>query len=193
VTLNLRLARPEQTVDDGWRRLPVQPRGDCRLGISFRPRQAEAFGLDGHSTLDQLLANPFDVIRLAAYWDRIEPQDGGFDTTELDWQLRPPSEPASRSSGVGAVKTSATPRAGAEAPPCAAAEGSLVTPNRTPSCGGGGDHLRGVAGIRPAIDHRVAARARGRRPARCRALMAAQRGASRASSRVSKKLIPKGP
>lgn len=58
-----------------------------RLGLSFRPRQAEELGLDPRDTLATLLPHPFQVIRLAAYWDRIEHAPGAFDTAELDWQL----------------------------------------------------------------------------------------------------------
>ena len=65
----------------------MAPRGACRLGISFRPRQVEAFGLDGPSTLATLLAYPFELVRLGAYWNQIEGADGDFDTKELDWQL----------------------------------------------------------------------------------------------------------
>jgi hypothetical protein len=57
------------------------------LGISFRPRQVEAFGLDAKATLGALLAYPFELIRLAAYWNRIEARPGEFDTGELDRQL----------------------------------------------------------------------------------------------------------
>ncbi|HEY3084210.1 MAG TPA: hypothetical protein VGK28_02020, partial [Candidatus Dormibacteraeota bacterium] len=83
----MRLARPEQPLDDSWQQLPVQRRGACRTGISFRPRQVEAFGLDGQATLGELLSFPFELIRLAAYWDRVELRGGVFDTGELDWQL----------------------------------------------------------------------------------------------------------
>jgi hypothetical protein len=57
------------------------------LGISFRPRQVEAFGLEAEATLGALLAYPFDLIRLGAYWNRIEPRPGEFDTGELDREL----------------------------------------------------------------------------------------------------------
>jgi len=57
------------------------------LGISFRPRQVEAFGLGGHTTLDALLEYPFELLRLGAYWDRIETSAREFDTQQLDWQL----------------------------------------------------------------------------------------------------------
>lgn len=85
--LGLRFATPERPIDDQWRRVAVRPRGSALLGISFRPRQVEAFGLDGPATLDSLLEHPFELLRLAACWDRIETSAGEFDTQELDWQL----------------------------------------------------------------------------------------------------------
>jgi hypothetical protein len=53
-----------------------------------------------------LLAYPFHLIRLGAYWNRIEPAPGAFDARELDWQV----EAAERAGKqivlcVGAVKT----------------------------------------------------------------------------------------
>ena len=85
--LGLRLAKPERPMNDEWRRVEVRPRGSALLGISFRPRQVEAFGLEGPTTLDSLLEYPFELLRLGAYWDRIESTAGAFDTQELDWQL----------------------------------------------------------------------------------------------------------
>jgi len=135
--LNLRLAGPEQMPDSGWQQMPVAPRGGCRLGISFRPRQVEAFGLDGRATLEQLLAYPFEVIRLAAYWDRIESADSAFDTAELDWQL----EAAERAGkevilGVGAVKNFGYPEVFVPKHHLLATplrEGRLVTPQSHPA------------------------------------------------------------
>lgn len=83
----LRIGRADRAETDRWSTIPVAPARGVELGLSFRPRQAEALGLDVAETLDALLAYPFPVIRLAAYWDRMERADGGFDTTELDWQL----------------------------------------------------------------------------------------------------------
>jgi hypothetical protein len=74
-------------MSDEWRQISVRPRGTALLGISFRPRQVEAFGLDAHATLSSLLAYPFEIIRLAAYWNRIETGAGELDTSELDWQF----------------------------------------------------------------------------------------------------------
>jgi len=77
-------ARPLVTGGPG---LLIEPRGSTRLGISFRPLQAEALGLDPRATLHTLLGYPFDVIRVAAYWDRIEGAPGRFDTDHLDAQV----------------------------------------------------------------------------------------------------------
>jgi hypothetical protein len=85
--LGLRLAQPEQRMSDEWRQISVRPRSGALLGISFRPGQVEAFGLDAHATLSSLLAYPFEIVRLAAYWDRIETDAGELDTSELDWQF----------------------------------------------------------------------------------------------------------
>jgi hypothetical protein len=103
--LEARLAKPEQAVDETWKRLPIRRRGSTLLGISFRPRQVEAFGLEANATLAALLAYPFDLIRLPAYWNRIEVRPGVSDTGELDWQL----EAAERAGkqvilSVGAIK-----------------------------------------------------------------------------------------
>ena len=72
---------------DRWRDVPVEPRGATKLGVSFRPPQVDALGLDARTTLDQLLSHPFEVIRLGAYWNRIERAPGEFDPSDLDWQV----------------------------------------------------------------------------------------------------------
>lgn len=82
-----RITPADRPSTDRWRTLDVEPRGEVKLGLSFRPRQAEDLGLDVRDTLQALLPYPYEVIRLSAYWDRIEPEPGAFDTTELDWQL----------------------------------------------------------------------------------------------------------
>jgi hypothetical protein len=74
-------------VSGRWQRMPVEPNNGIPLGISFRPIQAQELGLEPGSVLDELLGYPFEVIRLAAYWDRIEPALGKFDPSWLDWQV----------------------------------------------------------------------------------------------------------
>lgn len=81
------LERAEQPLTAAWQRLPIAPRRSTMLGISFRPLQAAAFGLDAHAALQELLPYPFQLIRLGAYWDRIEPEPGAFQFDELDWQV----------------------------------------------------------------------------------------------------------
>ena len=83
----LRLRRAARPLTGRWRQLPVQPRGAAQLGISFRPLQAAALGLDPDAALQALLAYPFQVIRLGAYWSRLEPDQGDFQPGELDRQL----------------------------------------------------------------------------------------------------------
>jgi len=85
--LEARLARKVQPLDDTWRRTEISSRGQTLLGISFRPRQAEAFGLELPATLGTLLSYPIDLVRLAAYWNRMESKSGELDTGELDWQV----------------------------------------------------------------------------------------------------------
>jgi hypothetical protein len=101
----LRVRRAAQPLTDQWQQVPVQPRGTTPLGISFRPLQAEALGLQPHAALRALLRYPFDVIRIAAYWDRLEPAPGRFETGELD-RVLDAAEQAGKQVilGVGAVK-----------------------------------------------------------------------------------------
>ncbi len=83
----MRLKRATQPLTETWRQLPIEPRRSALLGISFRPPQVEALGLDAQTTLQTLLTYPFSLIRLGAYWNRIEPEPGSFYTGELDWQI----------------------------------------------------------------------------------------------------------
>jgi hypothetical protein len=83
----LRLTRTAQPLTGRWRRLPVEPRGPAQLGVSYRPLQATALGLDPQAALRSLLAYPFPLIRLAAYWNQLEPGPGAFVPDELDRQL----------------------------------------------------------------------------------------------------------
>ncbi|HVX46196.1 MAG TPA: hypothetical protein VHC49_20055 [Mycobacteriales bacterium] len=87
IASEVRIARSSRLPSEEWQRTPVEPRRATALGISFRPLQAESFGLAADSALESLLQYPFEVIRLAAYWNRIEPKPGAFCTDEIDWQL----------------------------------------------------------------------------------------------------------
>ncbi|MFZ0217678.1 MAG: beta-galactosidase, partial [Candidatus Dormiibacterota bacterium] len=103
--LELRIARAAQPAGEGWRRLPVEPRGATPLGISFRTPQVEAFGLEPVPALERLLPYPFSLLRLGAYWNRVEPEPGAFVTDDLD-RLLERAEQAGKQVvlGLGPVK-----------------------------------------------------------------------------------------
>jgi hypothetical protein len=127
----LRLARPQRPLSDRWKRIPVLPADGAPLGISFRPLQAQALDLDPTAALAELLQYPFTAIRLAAYWDRIEPAPGKFDPSWLDWQVE-----AAEHAGkqiiicVGPVKAFGYPEffVPAHHLPTPLPEGRLITP-----------------------------------------------------------------
>ncbi len=118
LALEMRVARSTQPLTDRWRQLPVASRGATLLGISLRPRQIEALGMDARSTLATLLAYPFQVLRLGAYWQQCEPAPGAFFPDELDWQIA-----AAEQAGkqlilcVGAIKNFGYPEFVCASPP----------------------------------------------------------------------------
>jgi hypothetical protein len=83
----IRIARASQRLTGAWSELPVESPGTAMLGISFRPLQASALGLDPRQALAELLPYPFHLIRLAAYWNQVERSDGSLDTSVLDYQI----------------------------------------------------------------------------------------------------------
>lgn len=83
----MRWRQAVQPLTATWQRLPIEPARSTLLGISFRPPQVTSLGLDMHDTLQTLLAYPFQLLRLGAYWKCIEPEPGLFRTDELDWQI----------------------------------------------------------------------------------------------------------
>lgn len=132
----LRIVRATRPLTDRWREEPVAPRGLTPLGISFRPRQAEALGVDPEATLGTLLAYPFDLVRLGAYWDRMEPAPGRFDHDELDRELEATERAGKRIIlCVGAVKTFGYPECFVPVHQLKTRmrEGALVTPSSHPA------------------------------------------------------------
>lgn len=87
LALEVRLKQATQPLTDAWQHLPIEPRRSTLLGISFRSPQVAVLGLDARTTLRTLLTYPFQLIRLGAYWNRMEPEPGIFYTDELDWQI----------------------------------------------------------------------------------------------------------
>src|SRR5947209_6452759 len=58
----LRIKDASQLLTDEWSRMPVEPRNSAFLGISFRPLQAQAFGLELRPTLNTLLQYPIQIV-----------------------------------------------------------------------------------------------------------------------------------
>jgi hypothetical protein len=130
------VARSERGLTDRWRELAVEPRGATQLGISFRPLQAEAFGLDPRTLLATLLELPFHTVRVGACWNRLEPEPGSFRAAELDWQVEAAEQAGKRIVVcVGAVKAFGYPEffVPAHQLPKPLPEGSLVDANSHPS------------------------------------------------------------
>lgn len=104
--MTLRLLRSTVALDDAWSTMPVAPRGSTALGISIRSPQLEAFELDGATAVPQLMRYPFEIVRLGAYWNRMERRPGEFDASELDGQVAAADRAGKRIIiCVGAVKT----------------------------------------------------------------------------------------
>ncbi len=58
------------------------------IGVSFSQKQAERYGVDWRANYTALLSElGFKHLRVAAYWDRIEPSQDQFDFSELDWMV----------------------------------------------------------------------------------------------------------
>lgn len=60
-----------------------------QLGTSFIPAYAESLGLDPKETMDAIL-NDLGVrhLRLVSYWNQLEPEQGKYDFSLLDWQFQ---------------------------------------------------------------------------------------------------------
>lgn len=68
----------------------VPPRTDGArvLGVHFARQQAEALGLDWRAAYRAILGDlGVRAVRLAAYWPSVEPSQGQWDFTDLDWMM----------------------------------------------------------------------------------------------------------
>ncbi len=70
-----------------------KPKEDIVWGVNFSQKQAQNLGLDWKEVylaiLDDLGAKN---IKLAAYWDLIEPEEGRYNFEDLDWQVQQAEE-----------------------------------------------------------------------------------------------------
>ena len=106
VVSEMRIAHFTRPLTDRWLEVPVAPRRGTRLGIRLRPHQPAGFWFVAPGALETLLAYPFQILRLGAYWNRMEPEPCQFCPDSLDWQV----DAAERAGKqivvcVGAVKT----------------------------------------------------------------------------------------
>jgi hypothetical protein len=109
------------------------------IGISYRPLQAAALGLDPRQALAGLLTFPFEVIRLAAYWNQCEPGPRRFDTSRLDRQVEAAAQAGKKIIlCVGAVKAFGYPEffVPAHRLPRPLPEGQLISPLTHPDLAG---------------------------------------------------------
>jgi hypothetical protein len=68
---------------------PVQSKNeDMKFGVSFAHHHAESLELDWKETYTAILDDlKVERMRIAAYWDRIEKEDGEYDWSDVDWQV----------------------------------------------------------------------------------------------------------
>ncbi len=131
----IKVARPGQPLTSRWEELPVEPPGATMLGLSYRPLQAYALGLDPKQALADLLRYPFAVIRLAAYWNQLERRPGHLDFGVLDRWVNAAAQAGKKVIlCVGAVKAFGYPEffVPAHHLPAPLPEGRLVSPQSHP-------------------------------------------------------------
>ena len=58
-----------------------------QIGTTFSTRQCLYLQVNAKKTLKEILKAKFDLIRLSAYWDDLEPREGVYDFSSLDWQI----------------------------------------------------------------------------------------------------------
>jgi len=66
----------------------AKPVENIKLGVTFSKIATEGFNLDWQKTYLEILDDlQVKKIRLIAYWPEIEPEEGIFEWTDLDWQI----------------------------------------------------------------------------------------------------------
>jgi hypothetical protein len=57
-------------------------------GVSFIPDYAQSLGVDPQANMDALLAIGVKNFRLVSYWSDMEPSQGQYDFSQLDWEFK---------------------------------------------------------------------------------------------------------
>jgi hypothetical protein len=131
----VKVTNPIRPLTSRWEELPVESPGPTMLGISYRPLQAAALGLDPTRAMADLLQYPFAVIRLAAYWNQLEHGPGDLEAGVLDRQVDTAAQAGKKIiMCVGAVKAFGYPEffVPARHLPSPLPEGRLVSPASHP-------------------------------------------------------------
>lgn len=77
---------------------PAIPADQIKYGVTFSQKQAKALGLDWQGLFNQIIDNlGVRQLRLVAYWDDIESEQGRYNWEELDWLI---NQAASRDAQV---------------------------------------------------------------------------------------------
>lgn len=68
---------------------PVQTKNEeMKFGVSFTHHHAESLEMDWKETYTAILDDlQVERMRIAAYWDRIEIEEGQYDFSDVDWQV----------------------------------------------------------------------------------------------------------
>lgn len=68
-----------------WHNIPA---AEPDFGVTFSKKQALLYKLDWRKTYEEILDDlKVQIIRLPAYWNEIEPEEGNYDFSDLDWQV----------------------------------------------------------------------------------------------------------
>jgi len=69
--------------------ITYSPQREQEIGITFSKQQASSLGLDWKKTYQALLDElKIKYVRLPIYWEDVEKEQGKFDFTDINWQLR---------------------------------------------------------------------------------------------------------
>jgi len=76
----------------GWGVLLLLVAGEAaaepvHIGTTFSAKQCRYLRVNAKETFKEILKTKFDLIRLSAYWDELEPQEDVYDFSSLDWQI----------------------------------------------------------------------------------------------------------
>jgi hypothetical protein len=67
---------------------PLPDRSEVSWGVTFSEKMSRQFGLQWRENYSAILSDlKPEYVRLIAYWDEIEPEQGKYDFNDMDWQM----------------------------------------------------------------------------------------------------------